>query len=214
MASARPASEGSGSQQETTVGQNRFVIPPAIDDCDDVPSPSQHRLSRASQLRQAGMSDDRDHDDGTHSEDDEEDVEASNSSGGEESMTKKRRKKKRRKKKTSMRRSKMIMRLKQRRHVRRRNTRRVTISLRCLCEICKLRLHICKRNLGRLQLMRCPFGTRTSGGGCGHRMLWRMKRLPALSILLYQIMVTNLTPSGILPNFELQGKKCNLSSDL
>jgi hypothetical protein len=84
MASARPASEGSGSQQETTVGQNRFVIPPAIDDCDDVPSPSQHRLSRASQLRQAGMSDDRDHDDGTHSEDDEEDVEASNSSGGEE----------------------------------------------------------------------------------------------------------------------------------
>ena len=87
MASARPASEGSGSQQETTVGQTRFVIPPAIDDCDDVPSPSQHRLSRASQLRQAGldgMSDDRDHDDGTHSEDDEEDVEASNSSGGED----------------------------------------------------------------------------------------------------------------------------------
>ena len=84
MASAHPASEGSGSQQETPDGQSHFVIPSPIDDCGDVPSPSQHRLSRASQLRQAGMSDDRDHDDGTRSEDDEEDVEASNSSGGEE----------------------------------------------------------------------------------------------------------------------------------
>ena len=87
MASARPASEGSGSQQETPVAQSRFVIPLAIDDCDDVPSPSKHRLSYASQRRQAGldrMSDDQDHDDGTNSEDDEEDVEASNSSGGEE----------------------------------------------------------------------------------------------------------------------------------
>ena len=89
MASARPASEGSGSQQETPVAQSRFVIPPAIDDCDDVPSPSQHRLSRASQLRQAGldrMSDDRDQDDCTHSEEEDEDVEASYSSGGEDQL--------------------------------------------------------------------------------------------------------------------------------
>ncbi len=55
MASARPASEGSGSEQETPDGQSRFVIPAPIEDCDDVPSPSQHRLSRASQLRQAGL---------------------------------------------------------------------------------------------------------------------------------------------------------------
>jgi hypothetical protein len=63
-----------------------FVIPPAIDDCDDVPSFSLHRLQFASQLRQAGLdsiSDDQDQDDATHSEEDEEDVEASNSSGGE-----------------------------------------------------------------------------------------------------------------------------------
>jgi hypothetical protein len=87
MASASPALEGSGSQQETPVAQSRFVIPSPIDDCDDVPSPSQHRLSRASRRRQAcldRMSDDQDHDDGTHSEDDEEDAEASNSCGGEE----------------------------------------------------------------------------------------------------------------------------------
>ena len=87
MASARPASQGSGCEQETPDGQSRFVIPSAIDDCDHVPSPSQHRLSRASQLRQAGlycMSDDEDQDDGTHSEEEDEDVEASNSSGGEE----------------------------------------------------------------------------------------------------------------------------------
>ncbi len=87
MASARPASEGSGSQQETPDGLSRFVIPHAVEDCDDVPSPSQHRLSRASQLRQAGldrMSDDRDQDDRTHSEEEDEDVEASNSSGGED----------------------------------------------------------------------------------------------------------------------------------
>jgi hypothetical protein len=87
MASARPASQGSGSEQETLDGQSCFVIPPAVEDCDDVPSPSQHRLPYASQLRQAclgRMSDDQDHDDGTHSEDDKDDVEASNSSGGEE----------------------------------------------------------------------------------------------------------------------------------
>ena len=87
MASARPASQGSGSEQETPDGQSQFVIPSPIDDCGDVPSPSQHRLSRASQLRQAGldrMSDDRDQDDCTHSEEEDEDVEASNSSGGEE----------------------------------------------------------------------------------------------------------------------------------
>ncbi len=87
MASARPASEGSGSEQETPDGRSRFVIPPAIEDFDNVPSPSQHRLSYASQCRQAGldrMSDDQDQADSTHSEEDEEDVEASNSSGGEE----------------------------------------------------------------------------------------------------------------------------------
>ena len=88
MASARPASEGSSSEQETPDGQSHFVIPLAIDDCDDVPSPSQHRLC-ASQRRQAGLdsiSDDQDQDDATQSEleEDEEDVEASNSSGGEE----------------------------------------------------------------------------------------------------------------------------------
>ncbi len=74
MASACPASEGSGSQQETPDGQARFVIPAPIEDCDHVPSPSQHRLPYASQLRQACldcMSDDQDQDDGTHSEDDE-----------------------------------------------------------------------------------------------------------------------------------------------
>ena len=74
MASARPASQGSGSEQETPDGQSRFVIPAPIEDCDDVPSPSQHRLPRASQFRQAGldrMSEDQDLDDGTHSEDDE-----------------------------------------------------------------------------------------------------------------------------------------------
>ena len=63
MASARPASEGSGSEQETPDGYSRCVIPPAVEDCDDVPSPSQHRLSRASQHRQAGLdsiSDDHD----------------------------------------------------------------------------------------------------------------------------------------------------------
>ena len=87
MASARPASEGSGSQQETPDDQTRFVIPPAIDDCDDVPSPSQHRLSHASQLSQAcldRMSDDWDHDDGTHSEDDEEEEEEENENSDEE----------------------------------------------------------------------------------------------------------------------------------
>ena len=40
MASARPASQGSGSEQETLDGQSRFVIPPAVEDCDNVPSPS------------------------------------------------------------------------------------------------------------------------------------------------------------------------------
>jgi hypothetical protein len=87
MASARPASQGSGSEQETPDGQSRFVIPSPIDDCENVPSPSQHRLSRASQFREAGfdrMSDDRDQDDCTHSEEEDEDLEASNSSGGEE----------------------------------------------------------------------------------------------------------------------------------
>ena len=80
MASARPASEGSGRQQESRDGQSRFVIPPAIDNFDDVPSPSQHRLSFASQRRQAGLdsiSDDQDQDDGIYSEEEEEeDVEA------------------------------------------------------------------------------------------------------------------------------------------
>jgi hypothetical protein len=87
MASARPASQGSGSQQETPDGQSHFVILPAIEDCDNVPSPSQHRLSRASQFRQAGlgcMSDDQDQDDGTLSEEEDEDDEGSNSSGGED----------------------------------------------------------------------------------------------------------------------------------
>ncbi len=87
MAGARPASPGFGSEQETPDGQSRFVIPAPIDDCDDVPSPSQHRLQYASQLRQAGldrMSDDQDQDDGTHSAEEDEGVEASNSSGGED----------------------------------------------------------------------------------------------------------------------------------
>ena len=157
MASARPASASSGSEQETPDGQSHFVIPSPIDDCGDVPSPSQHRLPYASQRRQAGldrMSDDQDQDDGPHSEEEEDGVEASNSSGGEESRKKKRRKKK---VKTTMRRSKMVIRLKQRLHVRRRNSHRVTISLRSLCEICKKRSHICKLILGRLQLIRCPF---------------------------------------------------------
>ena len=88
MASARPASEGSGRQQESRDGQSRFVIPPAIDNFDDVPSPSQHRLSFASQRRQAcldSFSHDQDQDDAYYSEEEDEgDVEASNSSGGEE----------------------------------------------------------------------------------------------------------------------------------
>ena len=88
MASARPASEGLGRQQESRDGQSRFVIPPAVL-CDDVPSPSQHRLSFASQRRQAGLdsfSHEQDQDDAYSSEDEEDegDVEASNSSGGEE----------------------------------------------------------------------------------------------------------------------------------
>ena len=77
MASARPASQGSGSEQETPDGQSHFVIPPAIEDCDNVPSPSQHRLSRASQFREAGldcMSDDQDQDDGSFSEEEDEAV--------------------------------------------------------------------------------------------------------------------------------------------
>ncbi len=64
MASARPASQGSSSEQETPDGQSCFVIPPAMD-CDDVPSPSQHILPYASQRRQAGLhhiSDDQDQD--------------------------------------------------------------------------------------------------------------------------------------------------------
>ena len=40
----------------------------------------------------------------------------------------------------------MVMRLMQRLQVRRRNSSRVTISLKCLCEICKLRSHICKHS--------------------------------------------------------------------
>jgi hypothetical protein len=87
MASARPASQGSGSEQETPDGQSHFVIPSPIDDCGDVPSPSQHRLSRASQFRQAGvdgMSDDQDQDDGSFSEEADEDGGGSNSSGGED----------------------------------------------------------------------------------------------------------------------------------
>ena len=76
MASARPASQGSGSEQETPDGQSRFVIPSPIDNCDAEPSPSQHRLPRASQFRQAGMdgmSDDQDQDDGSFSEEEDED---------------------------------------------------------------------------------------------------------------------------------------------
>ena len=88
MASARPASEGSCRQQQTRDGQSRFVIPTAIDNFDDVPSPSQHRLSLASQRRQAGLdsfSHDQDQDDAYYSEEEEEeDGEPSNSSGGEE----------------------------------------------------------------------------------------------------------------------------------
>ncbi len=87
-----PDGEGSCSQQETPDGQSHFVIPPAIDDCDDVPSPSQHRLSFASQRRHAGsnsISDDQDQDDATQSEEEEGDANLSlpklqNSSGGEE----------------------------------------------------------------------------------------------------------------------------------
>jgi hypothetical protein len=87
MASARPALQGSGSQQETPDGQSRFVIPPAINDCDDVPSSSLHRLQYASQLHLAGLdriSDDPDQVNDTPSEEEEEVAKASNSSGGEE----------------------------------------------------------------------------------------------------------------------------------
>jgi hypothetical protein len=89
MASARPASQGSSSEQETPDGQSRFVIPSAIDDCDDVPSPSQHRLPYASQRSQAcldSISDGQDQDDDTpsHSKEEEGDAEASNSTAGEE----------------------------------------------------------------------------------------------------------------------------------
>ena len=88
MESARPALEGSGRQQETRDGQYRFVIPTALDNFDDVPSPSQHRLSLASQRRQAGLdsvSHDQDQHEAYYSEEaDEDDDEASNSSGGEE----------------------------------------------------------------------------------------------------------------------------------
>jgi hypothetical protein len=86
MASARPASQGSGSEQETPHGQSCFVIPCAINDCDDVLSPSLHRLSYASQRSQACLdciSDDKDQVDDTHSEE-EGDAKVSNSSGGEE----------------------------------------------------------------------------------------------------------------------------------
>ncbi len=159
MASARPASQGSGSEQETLDGQSRFVIPPAVEDCDNVPSPSQHRLPYASQLRQVGlgrMSDDQDHDDGTHSEDDEEDVEASNSSGGEEEHDEEEEEEE----------CEDYDEEEQDGYASEAASSRAPskhpssqISLRCMCEICKLRLHICKRNLGRLQLMCCPFGT-------------------------------------------------------
>ncbi len=74
MASARPALQGSCSEQETPDGQSRFVIPSTIDDCDDMPSLSLHRLPYASQRSQAGLdriSDDQDQDDGTHSEEEE-----------------------------------------------------------------------------------------------------------------------------------------------
>ena len=87
MASARPASQGSGSEQETPDGQSCCVSPSAIDDCDHLPSPSKHRLSYASQRRQAGLdriSDDQDQDDDTHSEEEEGDAKVSNSSGGKE----------------------------------------------------------------------------------------------------------------------------------
>ena len=87
MVSARPALQGSGSEQETPDGQSCFVIPSAIDDCNHLPSPSQHRLSYASQHRQAGLdrdSDEQDQHDATHSVEEEGDAEASNSSGGEE----------------------------------------------------------------------------------------------------------------------------------
>ncbi len=87
MASARPASHRSGSEQETPDGQSRFVIPPAIDDCGDVPSPSQHRLLYASQRCQAGLdrdSDDQDQDDDTQSEEEGNSEMSSSSVGGEE----------------------------------------------------------------------------------------------------------------------------------
>ncbi len=87
MASARPASQRSCSEQETPAGQFRFVIPSAIDDCGVVPSPSQHRLLYASQRRQAGLdriSDDKDQHYATHSEKEEGDAEISSSSEGEE----------------------------------------------------------------------------------------------------------------------------------
>jgi hypothetical protein len=87
MASARPASQRSCSQQETPDGQFCFVIPSAIDDCDGVPSISQHSLQYASQVRHAGLaciSDDKHKDHNTQSEEEEGDVEMSNSSEGEE----------------------------------------------------------------------------------------------------------------------------------
>ena len=86
MLSPRPALQRSCCQQEIPDAQYSFVIPPAIEDCGDVPSPSQHRLTYASQRHQAcldSISDDQDQDDDTHSEE-EGDAEASNSSGGEE----------------------------------------------------------------------------------------------------------------------------------
>ncbi len=73
MASARPASQRSGSKQETPDDQFRFVIPPAINDCDDVPSLSQHRLQYARQRREACIdpnSDNQDEDNDTESEGD------------------------------------------------------------------------------------------------------------------------------------------------
>ncbi len=87
MTSARPASQRSGSEQETPDDPSRFVFPPATDDCDDVPSPSQHRLQYASQRRQAGLdriSYDQDQDNDIHSEEEEGEAEVSNSTGGKE----------------------------------------------------------------------------------------------------------------------------------
>jgi hypothetical protein len=87
MASASAALQRSSSEQETPDGQSHVVIPPVIDDCDVVPSPSQHRLSFASQHRQASLDsigDDKDQDDDTHSEEEEGDAERSIPSEGEE----------------------------------------------------------------------------------------------------------------------------------